>query len=230
MLKINEQIYGLLRMFLIFIILQVSLFWSYILIPASEKYEITKHAIYTVHTYESPNEIRLIRGQYKSARHLLLKKNHSDIRILEFDCSAIITDQLIGKLCSHFFNGKNQILSIELYERTSEQEQNLDSKIRSITYKDSDANIQTLNLWQTPFNSKAYSYQARLVFIFGTLLNFIVLVIYLIIVWRTDYEFEVVHDLNDSKNQQLHHAIKRIFLLIIFLQIFAIGYFLFDHL
>ena len=149
---------------------------------------------------------------------------------MEFDCSAIITDQLIGKLCSHFFNGKNQILSIELYERTSEQEQNLDSKIRSITYKDSDANIQTLNLWQTPFNAKAYSYQARSVFIFGMLLNFIILVIYLTIVWRTDYEFESAHDLNDSKNQQLHHAIKAIFLLIIFLQIFAIGYFLFDHL
>lgn len=228
-MKMDDQVFDILGIFLIFLVIQILIFWFALLIPSKENYYKFQESASKVVTYKLPKQMSLVKGEYRERYYLKLLDQSSGKITVKIDCSPVTTDHLIAKFCNVFFNQTVRVISVDLYEKYDKSNKKIASKIRSIHYKDLDNKFHTMNLWVVPYNSGVDTYNAKKKFIFYTVLNFIVLLGYFVIVLRQKYSLDKFYKSRDLLYKQIFNVIKIIFIFIIVGQMLAVPYYLYRY-
>ena len=189
-MKIDNQIADILLIVFKFLVIQIGVFWFCLLLPSKEIYHQIQDSSSKVQTYQSPNQVKLVKGEYKQAYLLKLNDQISGNTVLSVDCTPVIIDPLIAKFCKVFYNQTVRVLSVDLYEKYDQSNKRILSKIKSITYKDLDNRFYKLDLWVVPYSSIRDSYNAKKKFIFYTLLDFLFLMGFMWVIAVQKYGLE----------------------------------------
>lgn len=220
MLKIDNQILSLLGLFLNFIFVQVIIFWIALLPLAKKDYQDTQQVSYAIKTYQAPSEMKLKKGQYKQGYLLKLIDQSNESVVFIVDCTPMITDHIVAKFCSIFFNQPVKALTIDLHERYNSSHIRISSKIKSVTYKDLNNTIHQANFWNTPYKSGVDLYKAKNKFIFFVFVDLIVLLLFYFITKRQKFELDLVPTSQDYLQKKIFNITQTIF------KVIAIGNFI----